>query len=189
MAQGVTAADAEQRIGAVVDSAFGGVLLGEFMLTVVRDDGTREQATVAQVLDQRERFNEEDCLDPLNPGHRGGSPDARLYLDSASPVVYSLDGNVVYRLRRQAERICTAKGARGELVEAVVRVLVEQDDVFMTDAGPVQVVGGRVIALTAQRVQNLIGSRVALFGRGANGRDIPTDLTREAADLALAALC
>ncbi|MEX8520891.1 MAG: hypothetical protein AB3X44_20490 [Leptothrix sp. (in: b-proteobacteria)] len=49
-------------------------------------------------------------------------------------------------------------------------------------------VDGRAVPLTAPRLMNLIGGRVALFARGQNGKDAAADLTREAAELVLAAL-
>lgn len=188
MAGGATASEAEQRLSACFDAAFGGVLLGDFQLTAVHDDGRHEVVTVAEVLRNRERWHEVDVLSPLNPQHRNYSPDARLYLRDASPVLHSLDGLQTFRLRQQAVRLQTAKGARGELVEGVCLILADQDDIFMSEAGPVQLVDGRLIPLTAPRVQNLIGTRAALFIRGANGKDAPTDLPREVAELALAAL-
>jgi hypothetical protein len=189
LAQGGGAADAQSRLGASVDAAFGGVLLSDFELSVVQADGRREAVTVGQVLSQRERFHEANVLDPINPEHRGGSADGRLFLMGSSPILYSLDdGGTVYRLRQQLQRIGTARGARGELVEAIGRFLAEQDDVLMSDGGPVQMVDGRSMPLNTPRLMNLAGARVALFARGPNGKDCPTDLNREAADLVLASL-
>lgn len=188
MKGGASAAEAAERLESAFDAALGGVLLGDFELTAVHDDGRREVVTVAEVLRDRERWHEVDTLVPMNESHRGYSPDARLFLRGASPILYSLDSGEVFRLRQQVARVQTAKGARGELVQSLCQVLADQDDVFSTDAGPVQIVDGRLMPLTALRLQNLIGTRVALFARGSNGKDAPTDLPREVADLVLAAL-
>lgn len=188
LAAGVGAAEAEARIGAAVDAAYGGTLLGDFELTAVFADGRHQTVTVTEVLRKREIWHEQNVLVPGNEGHRGGRPDARLFLLGSSPIAYSLDGDQVFRLRQQSEIVRTAKGSRGELVEALCRVIGEQTDVFQTDTGPALLIDGRLVPLTAQRLQNLVGSRVALLARGANGRDTPTDLHREAADLVLAAL-
>jgi hypothetical protein len=151
-------------------------------------DGKPVAVVVGDLLKDRERWHEIDFLVPGNEGHRGGSADARAYLMGSSLIIYSLDGPQVFTLRAQATVIRTAKGSRSELVESLCKVLADQDDVFATDAGPVQVVDGRVILLTPQRLQNLVGSRVALLVRGSGGKDVPTDLTKEAADLTLAEL-
>jgi hypothetical protein len=187
LADGVEVGDAAARIGAAVDAAYGGVLLADFELTAVID-GKPVAVVVGDLLKDRERWHEIDFLVPGNEGHRGGSADARAYLMGSSLIIYSLDGPQVFTLRAQATVIRTAKGSRSELVESLCKVLADQDDVFATDAGPVQVVDGRVILLTPQRLQNLVGSRVALLVRGSGGKDVPTDLTKEAADLTLAEL-
>lgn len=185
--EGITASEAEERIGSAVDAAHDGLLLGDFVLTVVHDNGNKELVTVAQVLSQRARYHEKDCLVPLNPAHRGFSPDARLFLNNASPILYSLDdGPQVYRLRRQRDRIHWGKGQLGQLIGAVSVFLARQDDVFNTDAGPVRYIDGRTVDLNAQQVRLLVSQRVVLLTRGPAGQDVPVELGREPADLVLA---
>lgn len=186
--EGVSAVEAEQRVGAAIDAAYGGVLLGDFLLTVVHDDGRRELVTVGQVLADRERWNESDCLDPLNPGHRDCSPDCRLFLLGASPIAYSLDdGGSVYRLRRARETVVMSRGSRAEVVEALARIVAATDGVFLTDAGPVLIDGSRVHRLTEDRLMNLIGTVAVLVTKAAKG-DTPMDVPREIARLVLANL-
>ncbi len=186
--QGVSASEAEQRIGAAIDAAFGGVLLGDFELTIVHDDGRHEAVTVAQVLADRDRWHEADCLDPVNPEHRGGAPDCRLYLHGTSPIAFSLDdGGKVYRLRPQQRRISVARGNRAELVAALVDVVSSLDCAFLADAGPVIVDRGRQWPMTPERLMNLIGREVVLTAKNKGGEG-PMDLQREVASLVLAAL-
>lgn len=188
MAKGMSAAEAEGIVRKTIDSAFAGTLLGPFELQLVRDDGSIEVATVEQVLSNRETYNERDLLDPLNPGHRSGSPDCRLYLLSASTIAYSLDDSgKVYRLRRQSERIELVRGNRHEAVEHLIRAMSSWDDVFASDTGPVQIVGTKTLPLNANRLMLLIGARCALFSKG-KGAATPTDLTRDVAELVLAAM-
>jgi hypothetical protein len=188
MTQGISAAEAEERIGRAVDAAYSGVLLGDFTLQLVNEAGEREAVTVDEVLRDRERYEHRDLLDPLNPSHRNWSPDARLYLMSASPIAYSFDGNKVYRLRRQIERIEVSRGARSELIDSLLAALAQQDDIAITDAGPVQIVGDRLVPLTASALMVLAGHRVALFNRTKGGGSAAADLTRETADLVLSQL-
>lgn len=189
MARGASASEAEGAIRATLDAAFGGTLLGDFELIVVREDGRREVVTVDHLLRHRDQYHESNCLDPLNPGHRDGAADARLYLLDASPILYSLDdGGQVYRLRRQLERVEFSAGSRSAFVEGVAAALGRQDDIFLTGAGPAQVVDGKVLPLTASRLMNLIGSRVAMFRSAKGGKAVPFDIPKETAELVLAEL-
>jgi hypothetical protein len=188
MKRGASAADAEQRIGTAIDAAWGRTLLADFELTAVHEDGRREAVTVGQVLADRDRWHELDVLDPINPQHRGGAADCRLYLHGTSPIAFSLDdGGIVYRLRSAQQRLIVAKGSRGELVNAIAATVAADARVFGTEAGPVLVEGGRMLALTVDRLMNVIGSAVSLVVKTAKG-DAPTDVTREVAGLVLAAL-
>lgn len=188
MKRGVSATEAEQRVGAAIDAAYGGVLLADFEFTVVRDDGTWEAVTVGQVLTDRDRWHECDVLDPINPEHRGGAPDCRLYLHGTSPIAYSLDdGGVVYRLRSAQQRFVVAKGNRGELVSQLAATVAADARVFRTAGGPVLVERGRMLTMTVDRLMNLIGSLVVLAVKSAKGES-PVDLPRETAVLVLAAL-
>ncbi len=189
MAKGMGAAEAERVAGEVVDAALSGTLLGDFLLTVVHDGGRQEVVSVNQVLSDPERYNECDCLDPINPEHRGGAADARLFLLSASPIVYSLDdGGKVFRLRRQKVRLAFASGQRVELVDQLVSIASANDSVFMTDTGPILLDQGRLMPLTAPRLMNLLGREVTLCRVGSGGEEAPCDLPREVADLVLSAL-
>lgn len=187
MKQGISAADAEQRVGASVDAAQGGTLLADFELTVIHDCGRREVVLVSEVLADRDKWHEKDCLDPVNPTHRNGAADCRLYLHGTSPIAYSLDSGSVHRLRGAQTRLLVARGARGELVEQIAAVVAADSRVFVNDAGPVLVQFGTLLTLTVDRLMNLVGTSLVLVTKTAKG-DSPTDLTREAAVLVLAAL-
>lgn len=185
---GVSAAEAEQRVGETVDAALAGVLLADFVLTVVDDDGRPQFVTVRDVLADRQRWHEARCLDPLNPSHRGGAADAMLFLHGTSPIVYSLDdGGTVYRLRTARQRVSISRGRRGEVVEAVSDALGALPYVFHTSTGPVLLDNGRVLPLTVDRLMNVAGRELTLYTRGPKG-DVPTDLPRDLAVLVLAGL-
>jgi hypothetical protein len=190
MQQGLTAGDAEARLQRCIDAAFSGVLLGDFLLSLVDDEGVRRDVTVSDVLADRLAFNGLDLLDPVNPGHRQGAPDARLYLLGASPIAYSLDeGGQVYRLRRQHVSIEASRGHRQDLVDRLRSEVIGWDDVFMGPAGlPVIVDGGRLLPLSVDRLSLAVGSRCALFTPTKEGRKSAYDLPRETAQLLLASL-
>jgi hypothetical protein len=184
---GVPAADAEARIGAAVDATFGGTLLSDFELTVVHDDGRHEVVTVGQVLADRLRWDGVKCLDPVNPEHRGGAPDCKLYLLGTSPVAFSFDSGT-YRLRNAKQRLIVNRGARAELVQQLASTVANLDCMFRNDAGPVLVtLDGRQCALGVESLMNVIGSEVELVTMQKNGA-APADLQRETASLVLAAL-
>jgi hypothetical protein len=191
LAQGISAGEAEDRVRRLWASAFAGSLLGDFELTLVDANGEQEKFTVSQVLAQPEAFHERDCLDPINPEHRGGAADCRLFLLSASPIAYSLDdGGCVYQLRRQGDRIVSARGQRGELVSAICAAVQTWPDVFRCGPEIVQVDGGTgsVRRLSVQRLSLLIDARCALYVQGAAGKTSPADVARDVAELCLAAL-
>lgn len=188
MSTGIGASEAERRIGEAVDAAFGGVLLGDSELTAVRADGRQELVTVAQVLSQRDRWHEVNVLDPLNPGHRGGSADGRLYLHSASPIVYSLDdGGKVYRLRTQKVRVVASAGGRSDLVQQLATVAAGLDSVFRSDGGVVQLIDGRPVPLNKAHLLNLLGREVAFFKFTGKG-EVPADIGPDIAEQVLAEL-
>lgn len=188
MQSGASAIEADQRVRACFDAAYGRVLLGDFELITIHSDGRQETVLVSSILSNREYWHEKDFLSPLNHEHRRGSPDARAFLLGSSPIVYSFDGPEVFRLRHQVTKLQTAKGARGELVQGICKLLSEQDDIFMSAAGPVQMIDGRQIPITVARLQNIVGDRATLFAIGPNGKESPADLSREVAELTLANL-
>ena len=187
MRQGISATDAETRIGAAVDASYGGTLLADFQFTAVHDDGRQETVTVGDVLANRDKWHEVDILDPINPGHRQGAADCRLYLHGTSPIAYTLDSSSVFRLRAAQQRLIVVKGCRGELVSQIAACVRSDSRVFVNDAGPVLVERGRIHTLTVERLMNLIGCSLALFVKTAKA-DSPTDISREVAVLVLAEL-
>lgn len=188
MDKGISASEAERRIGEACDAAFGGVLLGDFELTAVRVDGRQESVTVSQVLSDRARWHEADVLDPLNPGHRDGAADGRLYLHTASPIVFSLDdGGKVYRLRVQKVKVVSSAGGRSDVVQQLATVAAELDSVFRSDGGVVQLINGRPVSLTKTHLLNLLGREVAYFKATGKG-EVPADIGPDVAEQILAEL-
>lgn len=188
MQQGVSAADAERRIGEAVDAAYAGTLLADFVVTVAHDDGQHEHVSVRDILADRDRWHECRCLDPLNPGHRSGAADAVLLLQGTSPFVYSFDDDgQVYRLRNARQRLAVGRGRRGELVESICEGLRTLPYVFSTSVGPVILNEKRTTLLTVERLMNVVGREFSLYAPSAKG-DSPMDLPGEVAKLVLANL-
>lgn len=176
---GVPAEQARERIERTLNSALARVLMGDFELTL---EGGKV-VTVGEVLDNRERFHGKLCLDPLNPGHRGGAADGKLYLYGASPMLYSFDdGGVSYKLRRQPQRLYLRAGCKAELASELVDWMSGEPDLFTRGGVLVQVVDGAVRAVRKHRLTHLVGSRVALYSRNAKGQDIPVDIPGDVID-------
>lgn len=179
VAAGVLADQAKERTERMLNSALGRVLMGEFEITL---EGGKV-VTVGEVLDARERYHGALCLDPLNPGHRGGAADGKLYLFGASPMLFSFDdGGVTYKLRRQPMRLYLRRGCKAELASELVNWLSSEPDVFSRGGVLVQVSEGAVRPVRKHRLTHLVGSRVALYSRNEKGQDIPVDVPGDVID-------
>ncbi|WP_157991505.1 hypothetical protein [Caldimonas tepidiphila] len=189
LAVGVTLTEATERASEAVRAAFNGELLADFVLYVAREDSSGVDAvTVGQVLDQRDRFHGCAVLPPMNPGHRGGKGlDAILYLKQATPILYCLDSDGRFRLRRARHAIEVRKGDRGALVQGVVRALLKQDDLFMLAGGPALVTEGRAVPLDDRVLRNLADARLSLASTH-EGKKTAHNLTQEQAQLVLTEL-
>lgn len=179
VAAGVPADQARERTERTLNSALSRVLMGDFELTL---EGGKV-VTVGEVLDNRDRYHGALCLDPLNPGHRNGSADGKLYLFGAVPTLYSFDdGGVTYRLRRQPVRLYLRPGCKAELATEILEWLSGEPDVFTRGGVLVQIADGAVRSVRKHRLTHLVGSRVALYRRSEKGLDIPVDIPGDVID-------
>lgn len=102
------------------------VLMGDFELT--RSDETT--VTVAQLLDNPQRYHGMRFADPLDPNEDQRVAVARL-LNGGRPDIYShRHGGMRYELRRQSARVQIGTGLRIESTDAVLRVLSERSELF-----------------------------------------------------------
>lgn len=102
------------------------VLMGDFELTC--SDG--QVATVAQLLDNPNRWNNARFADPLDPDADMRVAVARL-LNGARPDLYShRHGGMRYELRRQSERVQLGKGMRIDSTDAVLQILRDRSELF-----------------------------------------------------------
>lgn len=179
VAAGVPADQARERTERTLNSALSRVLMGDFELTLEAG----KVVTVGEVLDSRERYHGALCLDPLNPGHRNGSADGKLYLFGAVPMLYSFDdGGVTYRLRRQPMRLYLRLGCKAELATEIVNWLSGEPDVFTRGGVLVQIADGAVRPVRKHRLTHLVGSRVAVYRRSEKGLDVPVDIPGDVID-------
>jgi hypothetical protein len=176
---GVPTEQARERAERTLDSALSGVLLGDFDLLL--EGGVR--LTVGDVLDNREKYHGAVCLDPLNPSHRGGAYDARLFLYGPTPHLYSYDdGGKRYTLRRQPARLYLRRGGKGELAIELLKWVAQEPDLFSRGGVLVQVEDDRVKPVRKARLANLVSTRVALYVKDAKGHDLPCDVPADVID-------
>lgn len=189
MAQGVTAAVAEARIGEALEAAWKGTLTSDAELIHVTPDGKHHTVTVGQLLTDRERYHLATFLDPVNPEHRNSSPDAIAYLLQAHPIIWSLDdGGKAYRLTQRRHVLQSSRGARHELITALVGIVAELPEVFATDTGTVVLEGSRPVLITPERLMILIGSSAVIQQTTTKDKQTPIDVPREVAVLTHTAL-
>ena len=102
------------------------VLMGDFELQC--SDGST--VTVAQLLDNPQRFQGTRYADPLDPNDDQRVAVARL-LNGGRPDIYShRHGGMRYELRRQSARVQIGKGLRIDSTDATLRVLRERSELF-----------------------------------------------------------
>ena len=176
---GLPAEQAKERAERTLNSALGGVLMGDFEITL---EGGKV-VTVAEILNRREAYDGALCLDALNPGHRNGAADGKLYLFGATPMLFSFDdGGVTYKLRRQPMRLYLRPGCKSELATEIVDWLSREPDVFTRGGVLVQIADGAVRPVRKHRLTHLVGSRVALYRRSDKGQDVPVDVPGDVID-------
>lgn len=102
------------------------VLMGDYELTA--SDGST--ITVAQLLDNPQRFHGTRYADPLDPNEDGRVAIARL-LNGGRPDIYShRHGGMRYELRRQSARVQIGRGLRIDSTDSTLRVLSERSELF-----------------------------------------------------------
>jgi hypothetical protein len=115
-----------QAVNVLERASLYGVLMGDFELQC--SDGAI--VTVAQLLDNPQRFHGTRYADPLDPNDDLRVAVARL-LNGGRPDLYShRHGGMRYELRRQSARVQIGRGLRIDTTDAVLRVLSERSELF-----------------------------------------------------------
>lgn len=115
-----------QAVNVLERASLHGVLMGDFELLC--SDGSI--VTVAQLLDNPQRFHGTRYADPLDPNEDQRVAVARL-LNGGRPDIYShRHGGMRYELRRQSARVQIGRGLRIDSTDAVLQVLSERSELF-----------------------------------------------------------
>ena len=157
---------ARESVARSLDAALHGALLSSFGVVIVTDDGREHTTTVEAILKDRERYHLARCLDPLNPDHRDRTPDAILYLNQPQPIIYSLDGDTVYRLLRQPVRLPVVQGEKARLAEQIADELANHDDLYMMGGQTTHIIPGYTLPVSRALLGYLVGCRVNLYRQG-----------------------
>jgi len=130
--------DEADSYAALEDALRSTALTQNFLITL--DGG--EQVSVQQVLDNRTKYHNNLCLDPLEPGYQGGKTTGRLYLSGANPKLHSFaHGGSVYSLVRQKSIVEMSHSDAAMNRNSVLEVLRKEDTVFEY-SGMVAVIAG-----------------------------------------------
>jgi hypothetical protein len=159
------------------------VLMGDFELTA--SDG--RTVTVAEVLDNADRWHNARFADPLDPDN-----DMRVAVvnlkSGTRPSLYShRHGGVRFELLRQSARVQVGKGLRIATTDAVLQVLRERGELFDFGEGAVAyVAGGRARTVNQEWLTDHMGRVCEFYSvRSRKGLDGAAELIEQADDAPL----
>jgi hypothetical protein len=171
---GVDRTHASERGNQAARAALGGVLLGDFPLTLESGD----TVTVGDLLDNREKYHGVCCRDPIEPNYLNGKITAKVYLFGASPNLHSFArGSTNYRLKRQPRRVILQGGRRVETAEEILSKLADEPDLFIYGGELCRHVGKKMDPCRHVSTISLITeARLALYRQGRDGSLTPANL-------------
>jgi hypothetical protein len=183
VASGIQPEFAAERAERTLASALGGVLLGDFRITLKGG----ESVSVAEVLDNREKYHGKITFDPLEPEYQNGKLVGKLYLYGITAHLFSFaHGGVTFALKRQPSFLYVAKHQKAKLVDDLHKLLCNEDDVFMYGGQLVKVNNGQIVMLRKHSLAYYLQSRVSFFSKNAKGEDVPTDLPGDIVEMLVA---
>lgn len=150
-------------------------LAGDFPLVVIDPDGSHNEVTVGQVLDNRETYHGLATLDPIEPDYDGRRAVGKLYLMSATPGINSFaHGGRFYKLTRPPEMVELVRGKTVEGVEHVLRLMRQSAEVYDFGGPLVVVEQGEVYTLDKHSLMHWLGN-MTQFWRwcGPEGKQYP----------------
>lgn len=133
-------------------------LAGDFLVTVVMPDGSKQEITVGHILDNRETFHGLTTLDPIEPDYDGGRPVGKLYLMSATPGINSFaHGGQFFKLTRPPEMIELVRGKTVDGVEHVLNLARNSPEAFDFGGPLVIVERGQVHPMDKHSLMHWLG--------------------------------
>ena len=153
-----------------------GTLHGDYAIVVVSGAG-RETVTVAEILDNPERYHRKRTLDPLEPEYGDQRQTGILYLYGGRPTLFSqAHGGRTYRLARQPRRIEVKPGHIHEAIQDTLAVMQKEADFFNHGDQPVVLDGGRMLPLGVDLLAFRLGGPIQYYEvRGSNEKIVEID--------------
>lgn len=172
----VTAEDAVMRLR----------LRGDFLLTL--DDGTT--LTVAEILDDREKYHGRLTADPLEPDYDGGRVVGKLYLMGGRPTLHSFaHGGRTFAMIRAPRRQEVVPGRTSDAIDRTLDALRTTPHVFDRGDVLVSVEGGRAVPLNRAVLPYHLGHELQFFvstDKGEKDIDPPPKIVEAIVDMGAA---
>ena len=180
--------EARERVRRNHEALLGGVLAGTAEVIHVDDAGEEIVVTVDQLLSDPARWHLKTFLSPLDPYHRGRSPDAIAYLLQPQPNIFDLnDGGITYRLQRQPLALQVTPGNRAPLADHIATELAKYPDLLNCAGRLVRVTDGAFAQVAIPVMRFLIGMRVSL-SRPLKEKTVAVDVDGDTAAMVLVLL-
>ena len=106
-------------------------LFGDWTIVIKNLDGSEEEITVIEALDNPATYHGRLTLDPIEPDYDGRRTVGKLYLFSSRPNLHSFaHGGMNFRLHRQPARIQLETGKGREATDALLEILRKSPDLY-----------------------------------------------------------
>ena len=151
------------------------ILDAEWAIRIRDRDGTEKNITIANALDNPERFHGLLTQDPLEPEYDGGRFVGKLFLKGHKPNLHSFaHGGANYRLCREQTRIELVAGKSKTATDELLTVLRNSPDIYDFGAEIVQVGDqGNLVPLTEGSLKYVVGGLVQFWTkRNSDGRQV-----------------
>jgi hypothetical protein len=140
--------------------------LGSNWEIIVQDEsGNESRVTVGEILENHKLYAGRLTKDPLEPEYDGGRWVGKLFLDSASPNLFSFaHGGVNFKLRKQLSLVEQVQGKTHDATNACLNVLRHASDLYdfgddLALVGP----GGFFTLVDENLLRYEVGGRVQFF--------------------------
>lgn len=131
-------------------------LTGDFVITLAKD---HKQVTVADLLNDPERYDQAETLDPLENDYNNYSAVGKLFLMEGRPTLHSFaHGGKVYRLFKQSRFIQHAAGSTAETTNDTLALMRLSPLYYDMGEQLVTIRGGHVVPMTEHLLSYELGS-------------------------------
>ena len=106
-------------------------LYGDWTVFIKNPDGSEQEITIIEALDNPGIYHGKLTLDPIEPNYDGRRFVGKLYLQNSRPNLYSFaHGGVNFRLHREPARIQLEAGKGREATDALLEILRKSPDLY-----------------------------------------------------------